>query len=159
MQIHFNDAFLIDAISSRRPRCAESEIGPAAAPTTRSAASRLAPSAPLRTVTAGEPWTDTGLELRAGQDLYFSPEGMVIWSAGHEDGPGGEANSPYDTRRPIPGRPAGGLIGRIGTGADTFFIGTDRGPYRVRVPGRLFLGINDDYFEDNAGRFHVTISY
>ncbi|PYQ17167.1 MAG: hypothetical protein DMF80_01655 [Acidobacteria bacterium] len=110
-------------------------------------------------VTAGEPWTDTGLELRAGQDLYFSPEGMVIWSAGHEDGPGGEANSPYDTRRPIPGRPAGGLIGRIGTGADTFFIGTDRGPYRVKVPGRLFLGINDDYFEDNSGRFRVTISY
>jgi len=110
-------------------------------------------------VTAGEPWTDTGLELRAGQELYFSPEGMVIWSAGHEDGPGGEANSPYDTRRPIPGRPAGGLIGRIGTGADTFFIGTDRGPYRVKVPGRLFLGINDDYFEDNSGRFRVTISY
>src|SRR5437899_2425354 len=83
-------------------------------------------------VTASEPWTDTGLEVRAGQELYFTPEGTVIWSAGHEDGAGGEANSPYDTRRPIPGRPAGGLIGRIGTGADTFFIGTDRGPYHVR---------------------------
>lgn len=110
-------------------------------------------------VTAGEPWTDTGLEVRAGQELYFSPEGTIIWAAGREDGPGGEADSPYDTRRPIPGRPAGGLIGRIGTGDDYFFIGTDRGPYRVRTPGRLFLGINDDYFEDNAGSFHVTISY
>jgi hypothetical protein len=110
-------------------------------------------------VTASEPWTDTGLELRAGQELFFSPEGSLIWSAGHEDGPGGEAGSPQDNRRPIPARPAGGLIGRIGTGNDYFFIGTDRGPYRVRTPGRLFLGVNDDYFEDNAGGFRVTISY
>lgn len=110
-------------------------------------------------VTASEPWTDTGLELRAGQELYFSPEGSLIWSAGHEDGPGGEAGSPLDNRRPIPARPAGGLIGRIGAGSDYFFIGTDRGPYRVRTPGRLFLGVNDDYFEDNAGGFRVTISY
>jgi len=29
----------------------------------------------------------------------------------------------------------------------------------VRTPGRLFLGVNDDYFEDNAGGFRVTISY
>lgn len=110
-------------------------------------------------VVAGEPWTDSGLEVRAGQELYFAPEGSIIWSAGHEDGPGGQPGSPYDDRRPIPARPAGGLIGRIGTGDDTFFIGTDRGPYRMKTPGRLFLGINDDYFEDNAGSFRVTVSY
>jgi hypothetical protein len=110
-------------------------------------------------VTGSEPWTDTGLEVRPGQELYFSPEGSLIWSAGHRDGPGGDVDSPHDNRRPIPGRPGGALIGRIGSGRDYFFIGTDRGPYRVRAPGRLFLGINDDYFEDNSGAFRVIVSY
>ena len=43
------------------------------------------------------------------------------------------------------------LIGRIGTSTDYFFVGDDRGAIRVRSSGRLFLGINDDYLQDNTG--------
>ena len=55
-------------------------------------------------------------------------------------------NSPINDRRPVPARPAGALIGRIGTSpSDVFFIGGDRGSFRVRTSGRLYLGVNDHY--------------
>src|SRR5918992_629722 len=38
---------------------------------------------------------------------------------------------------------------------DLFFIGADSGPIRVQTAGRLFLGVNDDYFQDNHGNFRV----
>ena len=68
-------------------------------------------------------------------------------------------NSPINDRRPVPARPAGALIGRIGTSAsDVFFIGDDRGSFRVRTSGRLYLGVNDHAHADNSGSFEVRIS-
>lgn len=66
-------------------------------------------------------------------------------------------HSPYNAGRPIPNRPAAGLIGRIGS--DVFFIGNDTGPMRMRSSGRLSLGVNDDYLQDNRGAFRVTVYY
>ena len=52
------------------------------------------------------------------------------------------------------------LIGRIGADSgDYFFIGNEKGALRMRGAGRLFLGINDDYLEDNRGNFRVTGYY
>ena len=81
------------------------------------------------------------------------------WGPGRQDGPGGERNSPRNDARPIPSRPAAGLIGRVGEEDDYFFVGDDEGPIRVRGSGRLYLGINDDYLQDNSGSFHVTVYY
>jgi hypothetical protein len=53
-------------------------------------------------------------------------------------------------------RPAAALIGRIGDDAP-FLIGSDTGAIRVRGAGPLFLGVNDDAFDDNSGSFRVTI--
>jgi len=39
-----------------------------------------------------------------------------------------------------------------------FFIGSDRGSFRVKNGGRLYLGVNDDYLGDNSGSFQVRIS-
>jgi hypothetical protein len=111
------------------------------------------------TVSARRPWTDTGLDVRTGEILSFSTEGTIQWGPGREDGPAGEINAPIDNRRPIPARPGGALIGRIGTSSsDVFFIGDDRGSFRVRNGGRLYLGVNDDTFTDNSGSFQVRIS-
>jgi len=109
------------------------------------------------TVQATQAWTDTGLQVRGGQTLYFEPSGQVRWGRDRRDGPAGEKNSPYNQARPLPGRPGAALIGRIGE--DVFFIGDNRGPVRVRGNGRLYLGINDEYLEDNAGSFLVTVFY
>ncbi|MFN7980830.1 MAG: hypothetical protein U0Q11_03140 [Vicinamibacterales bacterium] len=110
-------------------------------------------------VSASQPWTDTGVTVRAGQTLYFDASGKVRWGPGRQDGPEGERNSPRNDRRPIGSRPAGALIGRIGEGDDYFFIGDDSGPIRVRGNGRLYLGVNDDFLQDNSGAFRVTVFY
>jgi hypothetical protein len=108
-------------------------------------------------VTAREPWTDTGIDVRAGQTIYFRASGEVRWGNNRRDGAAGERNSPRNPNRPLPDRPAAALLGRIGS--DVIFIGGDQGPYRVRSSGRLSLGINDDVFTDNTGSLRVTVSY
>lgn len=108
-------------------------------------------------VSATTPWTDTGIELRSGQTIYIEATGQVRWGKSRRDGPAGEKNSPYNASRPLPSRPGGSLIGRIGE--DIFFIGDETGPIRVRNRGRLLLGVNDEYLEDNSGNFRVTVFY
>lgn len=111
------------------------------------------------TVSARQGWTDTGIDLTTGDVVRFQAEGNVVHGPGQEDGPAGEMNSPSNDRRPVPARPAGALLGRIGTSAsDVFFIGADRGGFRVRATGRLYLGINDHYYADNSGSFEVRVT-
>jgi PA-IL-like protein len=110
-------------------------------------------------VSATEHWTDTGVTVRAGQTIYVSASGKVRWGPGRQDGPAGEHNSPRNDARPIPSRPAASLIGRIGDADNYFFIGDDSDAIRVRDNGRLYLGINDDYLQDNSGAFRVTVYY
>jgi hypothetical protein len=105
------------------------------------------------------PWADSGVDVRAGQVVYFTASGRVRWGPNRQDGPGGEHNSPRNDARPIPGRPAAGLVGRVGESSDIFFIGDDDGPIRMRASGRLYLGVNDDYLKDNTGSFRVTVYY
>jgi len=103
-------------------------------------------------------WTDTGVDLRPGQTVYFTAAGRVRWGPRRQDGPNGENGSPRNPNRPIPTRPAAALIGRIGDEAP-FFIGADEEGLRVRGAGRLHLGLNDDVLDDNTGEFRVTIYF
>jgi len=103
-------------------------------------------------------WTDTGVNVRNGQMVYFEASGRVRWGRDRQDGPEGENNSPRNPSRPIPGRPAAALIGRVGDDAP-FFIGSDAEGVRVRGSGTLFLGINDETLDDNSGSFRVTVYY
>jgi hypothetical protein len=109
-------------------------------------------------VTAREQWSDTGVDVRAGQLIYFRTTGETRWGPNRRDGAAGERNSPYNAGRPLPDRPAAALIGRIGE-RDVIFIGDDQMPFRVRSNGRLYLGINDDVLTDNTGALRVTILY
>ncbi len=112
------------------------------------------------TVQARQAWTDTGIDVRRGQQIYLAANGEIRWgTGGRKDGPEGESNSPVNQNRPIPNRPAGALIGRVGEYDAPFFAGSDRGPYQMRAAGRLYLGVNDDYLQDNSGAFRVVVSY
>ena len=110
-------------------------------------------------VDARSAWTDTGVTVRNGQEVTFTSEGEVRWGPGRRDGADGERNSPYNRARPMPDRNAAALIGRIGEQGDPFFIGNARGPLRLRGSGRLYLGINDDFLQDNSGSLRVLIAY
>lgn len=108
-------------------------------------------------VSASVQWNDSGIDVRAGQTVYFEATGQVRWGKDRRDGPAGERNSPSNPNRPMGNRNAAALIGRIGN--DLFFIGDESGPMRMRSSGRLYLGVNDDVLTDNSGNFRVVVYY
>jgi hypothetical protein len=114
-----------------------------------------------QTIVSGDvAWNDSGIDVRAGQTIYFEAQGQVRWGRDRRDGPAGERNSPANPNRPMGNRNAAALIGKIGNGSnDYFFIGDETGPVRVRSSGRLYLGVNDDVLTDNAGNFRVVVYY
>ncbi|CAN5678209.1 hypothetical protein BH18ACI5_BH18ACI5_04540 [soil metagenome] len=108
-------------------------------------------------VSAKTPWTPTGLTVRRGEVLTFNTTGEIQLSTAPDDvaGSAGAKSQRYATSSPLPRAFAGALIGRIGNGAP-FPIGNQTS---IPMPGagQLFLGVNDDGFEDNAGEFRVEI--
>jgi hypothetical protein len=114
------------------------------------------PQARVR-VEANRAWTDTGLVVNAGERLSFNVNGTVAigTGAGMTAGPDGNKEMPPNVRFPVPNMAVGGLIARIGSGRP-FAIGSARS---IEMPdgGRLFLGVNDDHFEDNSDGFDVEV--
>lgn len=127
------------------------------------------------TIPGNLPWTDTGMDVIAGQEIVFKADGKISLQKGNpqaECGPDG-----YDLRtvqQPLPEKNLGALIGKVvisvsvfvdeKTGeekreevAQVFFVGSEN---LVEMPakGRLFLGINESVSGDNAGEFKVTIT-
>ena len=105
------------------------------------------------TVEATHPWIDSGLTVRKGERLTFQADGTIRWGprADQVSGPEG-----HDRKAGKLG--AGGLIGRVGSSGKPFPVGNTRTPIVMPKSGKLFLGINDFIFNDNAGSFTVTIS-
>jgi hypothetical protein len=109
------------------------------------------------TVDSSVRWTDTGIDVRAGQTLMFDSQGNIRLS----DNPGDNAvASGSETGRraagaPVPNAPAGALIARIGNSAPVM-VG-DRRAVRAPRAGRLYLGVNDDHLADNQGVYNVNI--
>jgi len=120
----------------------------------------VAPTAPVAgavTVQANQPWTPTGFTVRRGQRLTFQTSGEIQLSDDATDvaNPDGAKKARYATNAPMKQVLAGALIGRIGNGAP-FAIGNQTS---IVAPGAgvLFLGVNDDGFEDNKGNFQVIV--
>jgi hypothetical protein len=109
------------------------------------------------TVPAQRPWTPTGLTVRQGQTLTFNTTGEIQLSADANDkaSSAGSNTGRYAPRSAMPRALAGALIGRIGNG-QPFGIG-NQGSIVAPANGQLFLGVNDDTFNDNQGAFQVTI--
>jgi hypothetical protein len=139
-----------------------SEIGrivmakPAVA-TSGSTASLTAPTGSGISVSPRQPWTSTGLTVRKGEVLGFNTSGEVQLSGDANDvaGSAGSKIGRRATGAPLPTALAGALIARVGTG-QPFAIGNQT---TVPMPaaGQLFLGVNDDGFDDNQGEFRVDI--
>ena len=112
------------------------------------------PADPIATVTvdAKHPWVDSGLTVRKGERLSFRADGTIQWGSTSDKAAGPEGHGAKgDKIGP------GGLIGRVGYNGKPFAIGNTRTPIVMPKDGKLFLGINDFIFGDNAGAFTVTI--
>jgi hypothetical protein len=111
-------------------------------------------------VPAGQQWTDTGIDLAAGESIHIEATGTISY-LGKEAGPDGIPRSWMDLIRAFPLNDAkrGALIGRIGesNAAQPFLIGprTDR---EVPIAGRLFLGVNQSPADRATGAFTVTLT-
>jgi Ca2+-binding EF-hand superfamily protein len=107
-------------------------------------------------VDARQRWTDAQLDVRAGDVLSFSSRGSIQMSTDGNDlaSPAGSRTGRGASKAPV-NAVAGALIGRIGNGAP-FLVG-GRTQITASGTGRLQLGVNDDYLQDNQGDFEVTV--
>ena len=108
-------------------------------------------------VDAKQPWTDSGITVRAGDHVVFRASGDidVLTGQGLSAGPAG--TPAVKGNYPVAGASAGALIARVGTGRP-FLVGSSTEPIRMPANGRLFLGINDDHLGDNSGAFSVGLT-
>jgi len=108
-------------------------------------------------VPAREKWTDTGVQVRKGDTISFTATGRVQWASGKFAAPDGSKKKlkPVLGQYPVSSMGAGGLIAKIGSGP-AFAVG-NAAKVVANESGRLFLGINDNVFSDNAGEFKVTL--
>ena len=108
--------------------------------------------------------SDTGIDVRAGEQITFSATGtIVVGQRAGEVGPDGRRSGGFGSiigTRPVPNAGLGALIGYIrgvdGQAGTPFFVGSNL-TFTVPADGRLFLLVNDDNYTDNTGDFSVRI--
>jgi hypothetical protein len=130
---------------------------PASLPTPKGAR-RLSQEVQL---TGDQTWTDTGIDVQAGEHVIFTAKGKVRYADAKEDnGPDGLPRGFQDLLRVLPfnetGR--GALIGRIGDQdtAQPFAIGARR-DVLAPITGRLSVGINQASNDAGDGTYAVRI--
>ena len=103
-----------------------------------------------------QPWTDAGVDVRAGDRVAVTASGEVWHNEGNSIGPEGFPNRP-ELLTPFPQFNHAALIGRIGEGGSAFFLG-ERATITAEADGRLFLGVNDGGLENNRGYWDATVA-
>jgi hypothetical protein len=108
-----------------------------------------------------EQWTDTAVDLRAGDTILITAEGTLQLPRDKTCGPDGQPRGFRDLLKVYPVNEAGlgALIGRIGS-SDTalVFVVGSRKEIHVMHAGRLFLGVNFGS-ESLDGSFHATVAF
>lgn len=104
-------------------------------------------------------WTDTVVELEAGDLLHIEGHGTVQHGTTTRFyGPDGNpAGSPTNNVPGLEGENHSALIGRIGEDGAAFLVGSEL-KTSVDSAGRLFLGVNDVDVDNNAGTFVAIIT-
>ena len=112
------------------------------------------------TVTGEHAWTDTSIDVVAGDRLELSGEGSVQYPMMPPSGPDGSPRTWRDVIRELPVNQAGmgALIGCVGdtSVAVPFLIGAKK-EVVVRQAGRLFVGLNQAGADQAQGTFKVKV--
>src|SRR5581483_9967481 len=113
------------------------------------------------TVSTSPQWTDSGMDLRAGDAIVVTAEGTLQLPQGKSCGPDGQPRGFRDLLKayPVNDSGLGTLIGRIGSTdvALPFTIGAHK-EIQVRRAGRLFLGLNYTN-EPIDGQYTVSVEF
>ena len=117
------------------------------------------PVPPDVVVDGTKPWTDTGIDIAAGDTVEITARGQVFHNQSSAVGPEGFPNRP-DLLTPLPTANHAGMLRRVGVPSSlgtASYVG--RGTtFRAESTGRLFLGINDGGLENNRGSFIATVT-
>ena len=113
---------------------------------------------PTFVVPATQRWTDTGIDVHAGDTITIDAYGTVRLSADPNDvsDPLGSHLGRRAANAPLRDSPAGALVARIGNA--TILIGDHRTLTRYPFSGRLSLGVNDDHLNDNSGQYTASVN-
>jgi hypothetical protein len=111
------------------------------------------------TLEANKNWVDTGINVKIGQEILFQATGSINIDPETVVYQTGELYLNWNKKKPLPNQPTGAIIGKIGNKGTNFYIGDDKAPSQIGTEGRLFIGINDYNFNDNSGKFTVTVYY
>lgn len=110
-------------------------------------------------VPGDQPWTDTGIDVEAGELVRIMATGEVFHSTenGEKSGPDGKPGTGDYPTNVIEGVDHNTLIGRVGA-TDPFEVGSSK-EFAARRDGRLWLRVNDAGIENNSGEFsaHVQV--
>lgn len=115
-------------------------------------------------------YTDTGLQVTAGQKITVSATGNMNWCTGHcptgQNPPATPAGMPWSSFSTActaigeqflaPGLPVWSLLGQIGNGPP-FEVGTSYSMV-ANSSGEFYLGVNDCYYSDNTGSWTAEVS-
>lgn len=102
-------------------------------------------------------WTDTGIDVRAGEHLGVTATGLVAHGGGGEYGPAGDPALTSFGANIVNCVGHVALIGRIGALGDAFYVGPDTA-FAATSADRLFLGVNDTGVDNNAGSFAADVA-
>jgi TonB family protein len=119
-------------------------------------------------------WTDSGIMLRIGEMVSASASGEITVTTerhvprvppmspvGYPPDCTAAVNSGLlsNNFHPFPAfqLPCWSLIGRIGTQGPVFELGAES-KFQAATPGELYLGVNDENVDDNAGTWMVNIA-
>lgn len=104
------------------------------------------------------PGVTTGLVLETGQSVTVAATGTVCAGLACV---GPDGTSSWNTNVSsfggfvLPGAPAWGLVGRVGSGP---WVQVGSGPTTLAGTGAVQFAVNDDLFGDNRGSFTVTVT-
>jgi len=114
-------------------------------------------------ISAGQVWTDTGIALKAGDNVTITATGEIQLDPSHVSGPDGLKRRWTDltVQYPVMNSGGGALIGRFtdNPAARPFLIGSSL-QRSAPVAGHLFLGLNLSSASASAtGSYHVVVEW
>jgi hypothetical protein len=136
-----------------------SAVALVAAATALAAGPKKSESAQYTVASGGVPGVTTGFVLRPGETVTVTATGTVCAGLACV---GPDGNRMWNTTTSgllgfvAPGKPAWGLVGRVGSGP---WVQIGSGPTPLNGTGVVEFAVNDDWFVDNDGTFEATIWY
>lgn len=102
-------------------------------------------------------WTDTQVDVRAGDEISVSARGTIQMSTDPNDTatPSGSRTGRSAQDAPVRAS-AGALIARVGN--STPVLVGDQSSFTAQQSGRLYLSVNDDHLADNRGQYEVSVT-